>query len=460
MASIAFNDFFQQPSSTPVCVRAGRVIAHAELLAHVLALIGHLQQQPQNRWILAAGDTYHFMCGFLALFAAGKEVVLPANIQAGTLTESIADADAILTDLTLSSTIPSLNIQACYSSGATDISHIEVEQANCFLELCTSGSTGEPKQIRKSLNTLFAEIAYLEELWGATLVDCTVVSTVSHQHIYGLLFRLLWPLYCHRLFICENVEYPEQLEAYQRQYGQLALISSPAYLKRMIEVLQLEPTSPGIKVIFSSGGPLQRDIALAYAQRLGVTPIEVLGSTETGGIAYRQQRADIEVAWHKLPPVQIRREPVSGALEVQSPFCFSPQWYAMGDAVEIIDDKHFRLLGRIDRIIKLEEKRISLDAMEKQLGKHPWIEAVRIVVLQGPRTVLGAACVLTTEGQSCLDQAPTRVLSSELKNYLADYFDRVTLPRKWRYIPEFPYNTQGKVTQVALHQLFEEKLDD
>ena len=460
MASIAFNDFFRQPSSRPVCVKAGRVITHAELLEHVHALLWHLQQQPQHRWILAAGDTYHFMCGFLALFAAGKEVVLPANIQAGTLTESITDADAMLTDLTLSSTMPLLNIQTCCSSHATGISQVAVEEANCFLELCTSGSTGEPKQIRKSLNTLYAEIGYLEELWGAALEGGTVVSTVSHQHIYGLLFRLLWPLYCHRLFICENIEYPEQLEAYQRQYGQLALISSPAYLKRMIEVLQQDQTSSGIKVIFSSGGPLLRDIALDYTQRLHVTPIEVLGSTETGGIAYRQQRADMAVPWHKLPPVQIRREPVSGALEVQSPFCFSPEWYEMGDAVEIIDDEHFRLLGRIDRIIKLEEKRISLDAMEKQLGKHPYIEAVKIVVLQGPRTVLGAVCVLTTEGQSYLDQVPTRVLSSEFRDYLANYFDRVTLPRKWRYIPEFPYNTQGKVTQVALHQLFEEKLDD
>ena len=74
--------------------------------------------------------------------------------------------------------------------------------------------------------------------------------------------------------------------------------------------------------------------------------------------------------------------------------------------------------------------------------------------------MLGAVCVLTDKGQSYFDQASTRTLSSELKTYLASYFDRVTLPRKWRYVREFPYNTQGKITQVALHQLFEEKLDD
>jgi acyl-coenzyme A synthetase/AMP-(fatty) acid ligase len=158
--------------------------------------------------------------------------------------------------------------------------------------------------------------------------------------------------------------------------------------------------------------------------------------------------------------VDIRRQPQNGALAIRSPFCFSPDWYVMGDAVELVDSEHFKLLGRIDRIVKLEEKRISLDRMEAILVDCELVDQVKMVVLQGYRTVLGAVCILTKAGQAKLAQYGRRELSNELKEYLAVYFDRVTLPRKWRYVADFPYNTQGKITQTALAELFEENKED
>jgi acyl-coenzyme A synthetase/AMP-(fatty) acid ligase len=132
----------------------------------------------------------------------------------------------------------------------------------------------------------------------------------------------------------------------------------------------------------------------------------------------------------------------------------------MGDAVELIDDQHFKLLGRLDRIVKLEEKRISLDRMETVLGRNNLVEQVKIVVLEGYRTILGAVCILNHKGQVKLHQLGRRELSNQLKEYLAAYFDRVTLPRKWRYVADFPYNTQGKITQAALAELFEDNQED
>ena len=129
----------------------------------------------------------------------------------------------------------------------------------------------------------------------------------------------------------------------------------------------------------------------------------------------------------------------------------------MGDVVELVDHVHFRLLGRVDRIVKLEEKRISLDRMETVLMKNDLIDQARIVVLEGERTILGAVCVLTGLGEDILANSGRRELSGRLKDHLAGYFDRVTLPRKWRYIADFPYNTQGKITQADLQGLFEDK---
>jgi acyl-coenzyme A synthetase/AMP-(fatty) acid ligase len=209
-----------------------------------------------------------------------------------------------------------------------------------------------------------------------------------------------------------------------------------------------------IQFIFSSGGPLARETALAYRHKLGLSPTEVLGSTETGGVAWRRQNRECEGLWQKFPDVSLRANKDSGALEVKSPFCFTDDWYAMGDKVEIVSEKQFRLSGRLDRIVKLEEKRISLDNMEQTLEQSPDIEYAKIIDIPGKRTVLGVVAVLSPKGAQRLEQEGRRDFANSMKQYLSQYFERVTLPRKWRYVEEFPYNAQGKLTRQALLALF------
>ena len=453
------NDLFDNPGADPVCIRRNELITYAQMIGTVKAISCQVQKYEVENWILAANDTYYFLCGFLALLCSGKEILLPPNNQSGTLRDVIVGAEALMTDLDIATAWPTIRLDQLHAQKTANIDlHIPVE--NSFLQLCTSGSTGEPKQIRKSLMTLLLEINCLEQTWGQQIQKRLFASTVSHQHIYGLLFRVLWPLLTGRKFMCENIEYPEQLAYVTQRYGDIVLISSPAYLKRMIDVFSDGQFSYRIKTIFSSGGPLAEETAIAYTQKMQVTPIEVLGSTETGGVAYRQQVSQGENAWRKFMPVQLRCAEDINLLEVCSPFCYTSDWYRMGDTVEMLDEERFRLSGRVDRIIKLEEKRISLDAMERQLLRHPLLDDVRVVVLDGYRTVLGAVCILSPEGQKQLEAELPRAISNHLKEYLADYFDRVTLPRKWRYVTEFPYNSQGKLTQNDLRQLFTEKNND
>ncbi len=62
------------------------------------------------------------------------------------------------------------------------------------LVIFTSGSSGDPKPIFKSYRELLNELNTLEDAFGGRLDGALFAGTVSHQHIYGLLFRLLWPL--------------------------------------------------------------------------------------------------------------------------------------------------------------------------------------------------------------------------------------------------------------------------
>ena len=79
--------------------------------------------------------------------------------------------------------------------------------------LYTSGSTGAPKEVVRQVHNVEAELAVLESLWGADVGTARVYSTVSHRHVYGMLFSVLWPLLQRRPFATFRLEYPEQLSA-------------------------------------------------------------------------------------------------------------------------------------------------------------------------------------------------------------------------------------------------------
>ena len=84
-------------------------------------------------------------------------------------------------------------------------------------------------------------------------------------------------------------------------------------------------------------------------------------------------------------------------------------------------DGRFELLGRADRIVKVEERRISLDAIEARLRESEWVDEVRLVALPGRRVLLAAVAMPTTEGRALLDaealrlrRPVTRALAAEL----------------------------------------------
>src|SRR5204862_500917 len=93
--------------------------------------------------------------------------------------------------------------------------------------------------------------AALAAAGGARIGEARFYSTVSHRHVYGMLFRLLWPLLHRRPFATFDLEYPEQLLGLERSTH--VLVSSPALLKR---IGHLSDLSAAWRAIFSSGGLL------------------------------------------------------------------------------------------------------------------------------------------------------------------------------------------------------------
>ena len=206
--------------------------------------------------------------------------------------------------------------------------------------------------------------------------------------------------------------------------------------------------------IFSSGGPLSLEASDSTCSVFLQRPIEIFGSTETGGIGYRQQQKT-DTPWQVFNQLCVQSEPQSQRMILKSPYLATSNWHQCDDKVSLINQDQFQLLGRIDRIVKLEEKRVSLDALETALKQSDWVKDAHVIILKRKRMQLAAVLSLTEKGENARACQSKFKFSQGLRQHLLNNFEAVTLPRRWRFIDELPMTTQGKRNTQALYGLFE-----
>ncbi len=440
--------------------------------SQVQQLVAVLADEPDithsDQVVLSISDSAVFGLVFTALAVLGKKIVLPHNNSPEAVLSVCPQGSALLADLPLTNAIrrgypkqtvvcaAELTKKSATKAEGLDM-NLSVNPDQIDIVVYTSGSTGVPKSIRKPLRAFVDEVNVLEQLWGRMLGGATVLATVSHQHVYGLLFRFLWPTLAGRPMHTELIAYPEQLISELEKTADCVLVSSPAFLSRLHQHITEPIQAKGLKRVFSSGGPLFEEDNFRVQSCLQTPIIEVFGSSETGGVAYRQLiPGSQDKRWKPLPTVHVQKNPTTGCLQVQSPFLFTDGWYEMGDLADI-EGNHFILKGRTDRIVKIEEKRVSLTAIEKRLVDCNEIAQARLIVLEKRRKEIAAVVILSDEGKLLLDQIGKWRLTQQLRERMAPHFERVALPRKWRFVDSYPYNTQGKVTEQALSSLFDQQ---
>ncbi|GGY01491.1 AMP-binding protein [Massilia dura] len=437
-----------RPSSIPVGVRAGVAVDTAAFLARLAAWNALLRDHPGTRFALHVDDSIEFAAALLGAWQAGKTVWLAADTLEATCASLRGHVDGFIGEFPA----------ACAPLAAADTAAVagvlrQLDPEADALVVFTSGSTGTPQAIPKKLRQMASEVATLEVLFGEDTGGAAVIATVSHQHIYGLLFKVLWPLNTGRPVHAASIAFPEALApalAAQR----CALVASPAHLKRLPAHLDWRGAREQLAAVFSSGGPLPADTAQACGVLLGSVPVEVFGSSETGGIAWRRRAALPAVgdeAWTPFPTVAWRLH--EGFLEVRSPHLPDDAWLPLADRAQEAGSRRFQLLGRGDRIAKIEEKRISLDAIEAALLACGLAAEARVALCEpdtGRRQVLAAFVVPSAAGRGVLDGEGKPALNGRLRAALAGVVDAVALPRRWRYVDALPVNAQGKTTVAAL----------
>ncbi|MES2935554.1 MAG: AMP-binding protein [Pseudomonadota bacterium] len=433
----------------PVAVRGQQVFNFSQFSLECARWRAAFAAQAGTRFVLYFNDTFSFSAALFGAWHAGKCVYLPADILPATLAALGREVDGFAGDIAL----PDL-IEASAASDAVLKMHEwqALVPSAIGLVVYTSGSTGEPSAIPKRLSQMFEEVASLASCFDTQLGAATVLATVSHQHIYGLLFRVLWPLASGRIFATSRLAFSEDIASALRLCESSILVSSPAHLKRLSVDLDWASGTRGLKSIFCSGGPLSDQALADCCNILGQAPLEVYGSSETGGVAWRQRKDASALAWQALPGVAIRIADEN--LQVCSAHLFDPGWLATADRVRMSGER-FELIGRVDRIIKIEEKRVSLTAIEAALISTGLLSEVRIVPLPGTRLTLGVVAVPSMQGWVLHDTSGKMALNEALRAALSSAVESSVMPRRWRYRWALPHNAQSKTTEAALLALFD-----
>ncbi len=456
-----------RPADAAVAFDRRGTRTRAELAARVSALTAAIESAGPGRWLVLGDDAFAAAAALLALARCRSVAVLPPGRQPAALRRCAEGACGVVYSGAAAelAELPAglARVDADSAAGAIGPEPEALDRDAPWIELHTSGTTGEPKRSLKLVRHLEDEVEALERLLGKQLpADARVFASVPHHHIYGLLFRLLWPLASGRPFQVDTPLHVREIAAPLADADPCALVTTPVHLRHLVAGGRLGAARDALRAVFSSAGPLDPATAERVAELLGEAPFEILGSTETGGVALRRRSSDGDW-WSPLPDVAIRRTTDEGTLLVTSPFVSEGKTCAhglrrfeMGDRVELGPEGRFQLLGRADRSVKIAGVRLSLPAMEAELVAHPWVrEAALVARTRGSGERVMAALVLSEEGRAALDRQGRRACGRALAAHLAGGFDPVLLPRSWRYLDALPRNAQGKVPRQAVEALFE-----
>lgn len=291
----------------------------------------------------------------------------------------------------------------------------------------TSGSSGEPKIIKKSYECVLAEGQDLAEFFKFS-PDTVFVSTVTPDFMYGTTFTIMLPKVLGCKVDEERVLYPEDIKDYEKY----VFVSTPSFLEKLAKYNFTFKHKP--QMIISAGAKLADDV-FEYLEKISLGVTEIYGSTEAGVIAYRQCARD---------NLKFFENVTYKNNTIKSPY-FDEAELTLNDEIEFLQNG-FVVKKRNDRIVKIQEKRVSLSEVENILNSTEFIEKSYCLKLDDK---LCAAAVLNEKGRKFLEEKGKLELIKKLK-----ISGPSALCKKWRFLYDLPSTERGKINRDRIKEIF------
>lgn len=424
------------PQSVDVTVAVGTIRkTHSDLIHDTACIANGLKQRSGNRIAIALEDNYDFLCVLLATLSIGKIPVLLGSRTTLSCSESSLFDHVVASSKDNAKTIGFPDLLAMPPTAIPPI------LPTAKMHLCTSGSTGMPKIIEKTVSLMDAESRITAKLFQKFVAGTLLVSCVDNSHLYGLTFSLWMPLSLGIPIYRQRVRFQEDFPASQKP---LAVITTPTFLRN------LDETSSPLQANFvlSAGGILPHP-AIAKAWRFFQCDVsEIYGSTESGVVGTRcHRKGSVANNWRLCPEIAITAGDETKTT-IRTPLHPDGR-FELEDQLKINRDGSFELLGRKDRIVKIGEERISLDEISEKIQQICGLSACTVGVMHHACLRIGVV-VENTQGT---DFSKAKI--PDYVNSLRGSIPAVALPRYWRAVSAFPVTERGKIDYQKMKAMFD-----
>jgi len=418
--------------------RDGETLQDLVAEAHRIAALLDSVRPRGRRVVLSCQHARSFVPGLLGAWLAGATVELLPNVQPGTLDRADADDEVayVLHDVAARQ---ERSPKAIYlpdvlrTAAGPARPRAEATWPEIAARMTTSGTTERPRSVGKSMAQLIGEVDVLRAIVPAA--RC-VLATVPLSHFYGLLFGVLLPLRFGARIVSHDALLPADLATIIEREAVDLMISTPAHLRAMAAAAM-----PRDLRVITSGARMPPELHLGLATDLGWHVTDVLGSTETGGIATRDHPMS---AWTPFPGAQVSAP--DGQLAVASPWC-DGGGARIADRIELLPDGTFQHLGRNTELVKIAGKRAHAHAIEATVLAVPGVTDVALVVhaAAGREPRVALAISVAAGGPA--------VGRDQIADAIRQQFDAVFVPRIVKIVPRIPRTERGKLDTDALREL-------
>jgi len=418
-----------------------RPVSQAEFLRDILALADRL---PQTGHVFnLCKDRYLFSVALFAAISRGIVSLLQNSTAPENMATLFADfPDAIcLGELTTPMVAHMPYVQVLHTTPLAADAPPEMPQIPCtqqIVRIFTSGSTGKPQA--HSMNFWRMQkcaLAEAQRMWDASGGPCSVLGTVSPQHMFGLEATVLLPIFGGGLFSASQPFFPSDVaSALAKLPEPRLLVSTPFHLRKLMDA---RITLPRVSAVLSATAPLSLELAQEVEDQLNAPMVEIYGSTETGALATRRPTQGTQ--WETYAGITLQQ--VQDRTSAHAEHFDTPQ--TLNDVVELQSPSRFYLRGRNSDMINIVGKRNSLAFLNQLLLSLPGVED-------------GVFCM--HEGESADDVprlmafvvAPS-LTGATIQASLRQHMDPVFLPRPLVFLPTLARDANGKLAALTLAEL-------
>ena len=339
--------------------------------------------------------------------------------------------------------------------------------------LYTSGTTGEPKGVMHSSNTMLSNLRPFAERLGLGAADVIhMPSPLAHQ--LGFMYGIVLPVMLGCTAVLQDIFQAPEMARQVREEGCTFTMGATPFLSDLTEhVAASGEATDSLRVFVSAGAPIPRALVAKARPTLGAAIVSAWGMSENGAVTTTRlddpEEKTTGTDGLALAGMELRvldadgglAAPGSeGALQVRGCSNFvgylkrpdldpsDPEgWFDTGDLARMDAEGYIRIAGRSKDIIIRGGENIPVVEVEGLLFRHPAIAEIAIVGYPDAR--LGErACAYVR-----LKDGATLTLPEVVRYLEEQRMARQYIPERLEIVDALPRTPSGKIQKFKLREI-------